>query len=336
MRVLGLILSLAIAWTVTGGGACAEISEVRIARQYGLLFLPLIIMEKEAMVEKHAAAAGLSGLKVAHVVGTGGSFMNEGLLSGNIHVASGGVPPFLTIWARTRGNMDVKAIAALCSMPIHLNTRNPAVTTIKDFTDQDRIALPAVKVSIQAIMLHMAAEKAFGVGNHTKLDHLTVTLPHPEAMAALFSNASEINSHFAAPPFNYQEMQRPGIRTVLNSYDILGRATFEVIWATTAFRRDNPKTYGVVLSAYKEAIDLINTDKKRAAEIFLRGSNDRLSVDDVVKILEDPQVEFTTAPRHINAYSDFMHRVGSIKAKPQSWEDIFFPDLPEAAGALDR
>ena len=63
------------------------------------------------------------------------------------------------------------------SMPLYLNTNNPNVKSIKDFTSKDKIALPAVKVSIQAVTLQMAAEKEFGEGNQNKLDALTVSTP---------------------------------------------------------------------------------------------------------------------------------------------------------------
>ncbi len=94
--------------------------------------------------------------------------MNEALISGNLDFASGGVGPLVTIWARTQNNIKVKGIAALNSMPLYLNTINPNVKTIKDFTEKDRIALPAVRVSIQAVILQMAAEKAFGTGPGTQ------------------------------------------------------------------------------------------------------------------------------------------------------------------------
>ena len=90
--------------------------------------------------------------------------MNEALISGNLDFASGGVGPLVTAWARTKGNQDIKGICALNSMPLYLNSINPNVKTIKDFTDKDRIALPAVRVSMQAVILQMAAEKVFGTG----------------------------------------------------------------------------------------------------------------------------------------------------------------------------
>src|SRR5204863_854102 len=173
----------------------------------------------------------------------------------------GGVGPLVTLWSRTKGNLDVKAVAAINSMPLFLNTRNPAVKTIKDFTDKDRIALPAVKVSIQAVTLQMAAEKAFGEGQQNKLDALTVTLSHPDAQTALLSGQSEITAHFGSPPFQYQQLKRPGIHTVLNSSEVLGGpTTFNVVWTTAKFRSENPKLYAAFLKALEEATREINKD----------------------------------------------------------------------------
>src|SRR5438309_11903820 len=139
----------------------AELSEINVAQQYGISYLPLMIMEDQKLIEKHARTLGVT-VTVGWAKFAGGNVMNDALLSDSLQFASGGVGPLVTLWARTRGNLDVKAVGALNSMPLFLNTRNPNVKSIKDFTDKDKIALPAVKVSIQAITLQMAAEKAFG------------------------------------------------------------------------------------------------------------------------------------------------------------------------------
>ncbi|MGT2478945.1 hypothetical protein ACU4GR_08745 (plasmid) [Methylobacterium oryzae CBMB20] len=56
--------------------------------------------------------------------------------------------------------MAVKGVAAMNSMPLLMNTSNPKVHRLADFTDRDKIALPAVKVSVQAMFLQMAAERS--------------------------------------------------------------------------------------------------------------------------------------------------------------------------------
>ncbi len=178
-RHLCILLSVLLACAST---AFAEVSELKVAKQYGISYLPLMLMEDGKLIEKHAKAAGVD-VTVTWATFAGGNVMNDALLSNSLQFASGGVGPFVTLWSRTRGNLDVRGVSAINSMPLYLNTRNPAVKSIKDFTDKDRIALPAVKVSIQAITLQMAAEKAFGEGQQERLDPLTVTMSHPDAQA---------------------------------------------------------------------------------------------------------------------------------------------------------
>src|SRR5207248_232965 len=267
------VLAGVVALCITA--ARAEMAEINVAQQYGISYLPLMLMEEKKLIEKHAKAAGVD-VKVGWAKFAGGNVMNDALLSGSLQFASGGVGPLVTLWARTRGNLDVRGVAALNSMPLHLVTRNPNVKTIKDFRDSDRIALPAVKVSVQAVLLQMAAEQAFGPGQQNRLDALTVTMAHPDAMQALLSGQSEIDAHFGSPPFQYQEIAKGGTHVVLNSYDVLGGpATFNVVWTTTKFRNDNPKLYEAFVKALDEAIAEINRDKRAAAESYLRISRDK-------------------------------------------------------------
>ncbi len=313
--------------------ARAEMTEIAVAQQYGIGYLPLMLMEEKKLIEKHAKAAGVD-VKVGWAKFAGGNVMNDALLSGNLQFASGGVGPLLTLWARTRGNLDVRGVGALNSMPLHLVTRNPNVKTISDFRDTDRIALPAVKVSLQAVLLQMAAEQAFGAGQQNRLDALTVTMSHPDAMQALLSGQSEIDAHFGSPPFQYQEVARSGNHVVLNSYDVLGGpATFNVVWTTAKLRNENPKVYDAFVKALDEAIAEINRDKRAAAESYLRISKDKDSVDNILRMLNDPNIIYTTAPQNIMKFAEFMQKIGTIKAKPESWRDFFFPNVHALSGS---
>jgi NitT/TauT family transport system substrate-binding protein len=313
--------------------AHAEVSEIHVSRQYGISYLPLMIMEDQKLIEKHAKASGID-VKVDWSKFASGAVMNDALLSGNLQFASGGVAPFTTLWAKTRSNLDVKAVAAINSMPLYLVTNNPKVKTIKDFTDNDKIALPAVKVSIQAVTLQMAAEKAFGSGQEHKLDHLTVSMSHPDGETALLSGKSEITAHLSSPPFQYQELEHKGMHRVLNSYDVLGGpATFNVVWTTAKFHDENPKVYAAFVAALDEATAQINGNKRAAAETYLRISKDKDSLDDILKMLNDPEIKYTTTPNNVMKYVDFMHKIGSIKVKPDSWKDMFFPNAQKLSGS---
>src|SRR6516164_11548424 len=143
--------------------AAAQAPEIRFARQFSMGYLQFNLMQKHQLLEKHAKAAGIPEVNVTWATFNSPAAMNDALLSGSVDIVSGGVPGLLTIWARTHGTANaVKGVAAFTSQPILLNSRNPKIRGIADFTDQDKIALPAVKVSIQAIVLQMAAAKAWG------------------------------------------------------------------------------------------------------------------------------------------------------------------------------
>ena len=320
--LMGFLLLSSAYWP-----ALAEVSEVRISGGLNIGFLPLLVMRHQKLLEKHAKVAGLGEI-------VGGAAMNDALLSGSLDFASSGAPPLIILWDRTKGITDVKGVASMNSMPAFLNTRNPKVNSIKDLTEKDRIALPAVKVSNQALILQMAAAQIFGEADRFKLDRITVSVPHPDAMAALLSGAGEITSHFTAPPFQYYELKAQGIRTILKSDDVLGGpASFTLTWTTAKFRDANPKTYRAFLSALSDAIDLINGDKPAAAAIFKELTKDKAPIAEITEMLNKPEVRFTLVPEKLSKIAEFMHKVGSIKTRPTSWKDMFFPEVHHLPGS---
>jgi NitT/TauT family transport system substrate-binding protein len=274
----------------------------------------------------------LSDVKVIWQRLAAGNVMNDALLSGTLHIASGGIPPLITLWDRTRG--EVKAIAALNAMPNILSTRNPNVKSVRDFTDKDRIALPAAKVSFQAMLLQMAAVREWGEAEFARLDTFTVSMSHPDGMIALISGRSEITAHFTAPPYSTQELERPGIHKVLSSYEVLGGpATFVIGWTTSRFVAVNPRTYAAFVAALEEAIDFINSDRRAAAELYLKVSKSKESMESVLKMLDDPDIRFTLTPNGIIKMAEFMHKIGSIRNRPGSWKDLFFSNVHHLPGS---
>ena len=189
--------------------AVAQVPEIRLAKQYSMGYLQLNVIEHQKLIEKHAKLLGIPEVKVTWELFNGPAAVNDALLSGNIDIASGGVPGLLVLWAKTKGTpQEVRGVSALSSQPFLLNSRNPDVKTIKDFTASDRIAVPAVKVSVQAIMLQMAAAKAFGEKEFAKLDAQTVSMSPPDATIALLGGKSEVTAAFSVPPFQYQQLEQ--------------------------------------------------------------------------------------------------------------------------------
>jgi len=335
MRIVKILLVLlAAAGGIQAASVrAAEIGEIKIAQQFGIGYLPLTIMKTNGLVEKHLKAAGLADTKVSWLVLASGQPMNDALLSGSLHVASGGTAPFLILWDRTRGTLNVRAVAALASMPMYLVTNNPNVKSIRDFTEKDRISMAGAGQSIQTIILQMAAAKEFGEANYNKFSTLYRNLSHPDGLAA-FLSGTEITAYFSSPPFQYQALEKPNVRRILNSYDITGGpATFLVAWATGKFRDENPKTYQAFFNAYKEATDYINANKRAAAEIYVRESKDKSGVDAIEKMLNDPEIKITMTPEQTLPIEHFMNKTGTLKNKAGSWKDLYFPELHNLPGS---
>jgi NitT/TauT family transport system substrate-binding protein len=325
--LVGLLAMSLVASTV----ARAEVSEITVAQQFGVSFLPLMIMERDGLIEKQAKAQGLD-LKVNWAKVAGPSVMNDGLISNTIHFASQGAPSLITLWEKTRG--AIKGVAAMTTYPLYLVTRNPNVKSIKDFGPDDKIAIPSVKISTQAIMLQMAASEAFGEKEYAKLDGLTVSLSHPDAMIALANNTGGVNAHFATSPFYEEEMKLPGARVITTNYEILGGpATAIVITASAKLRETSPKVYQAFYRALGEGIDNVNKNKRAAAKAYLELANDRKnSVDDIYAIINDKDYAFTLQPQKVFKTAQFMAKIGSIKQAPKTLEDLFFPENAAAKG----
>src|SRR5438067_5114354 len=265
--------------------AAAESSEINVAQQYGVSFLPLMVMERDKLVEKHAQAAGLGEVKVNWVKVAGPSVMNDGVISGALQFIAVGAPSMITLWDKTRG--QVKGVSAMTTYPLYLITRNPNVKSVRDLSDKDKIAVPSIKVSTQAIMLQMLASKEFGDAEWAKLDPYTVALSHPDALLALTNNSAGVNAHFTSSPFYEQEIKVPGVHLLTTNYEILGGPATAVVLAASAKYRDaNPKSYKAFYDALKEAIDTINKDKRAAAKVYLEQAKDtRDTVDDIYSVI---------------------------------------------------
>ena len=319
--------------TLSSTSAGAEPTNLTIAKEYGIGYLPYMIMEHEKLVEKHAQALGLKDLNITWQTFGGSGLMQGAMLAGRLDFASSGVPWFLTMWDKLNG--QVKSPGALDSMPLYLNTRNPEVKSLKDFSEKDRIALPAIKSSVQAMTLQMAAAATFGVDNAAKLDPLTVSLSHPDAMTALLSGISEIDSHFTSPPFQDIELKDPRVHKVLSSYEFTGgQTTFIISWTTTKFHQENPKTYQAFVEALAEAQAFINARPADAARIYLEMSADkRLTQEVLVSLLANPDYKYTIVPQNVLKYAEFMFRTGAIKTRPASWKELFFPNVHDTPGS---
>jgi NitT/TauT family transport system substrate-binding protein len=335
-RMRSLIAAVGVATVLAASAARAEVDEIRIPRGAGGVgFLSLLTMQKHDLVAKHARAQGLTGAKVTWINVGGPAQVNDALLSGAAHVAPGGPPGFMLLWDRTRTSLKAMGLAPMTSMPMYLNTKAPHIKAMSDIGPTDKIAVTAVKASIPAIIMQMHARKTLGPEKTFHFDPMTVTMTHPDGLAALLSGTAEIKMHYTSPPFHQRERRDPAVRTIQTTTDVMGGSTtFTMLYMTTKFREENPKTTAAILAALEEANQIINADKTAAANVFLDSVGRKgWTLEEIVEVLNDPEVKFTTTPENYMNYAEFMHAIGSIKTKPASWKDFFFPEVHGKSGS---
>jgi len=312
--------------------AAAEGPDFHVARQPGVVYLQAILMEEKKLIEKQAAALGLNDAKVKWSIITSGGVMTEALVSSSIDMAITGISNMLLLWDRTKGGS--KSVAGVAGVPFLLLTRNANVKTLKDFGTEDRIAVPTIRASMQAMMLGMALEQAYGPGQHGRLDTNQVQLGHPDALQALINPRHEVNSHFSIPPFQNIALKSPEVHAVLNSIDVLGGpATITNAWAMQKYVDANPLKIKAFLAALDEANDWIAKDPKGAAEVYLAATKEKISVDELVEVIKQPGSIFSATLQRSMLWADYMHRIGLIKTKPASWKDYSFPAIQDRAGS---
>jgi len=326
-------VTLTAALLVLAASAARAEGQIRIAQQFGIGYLILDVVQDQKLIEKYGKQEGLD-IKVEWSSISGSTAMNEALLAGALDVVSAGLPPMLALWDRTRGRQNVKAIASLGSMPNYLLSNNPKVKTLSDFSDKDRIAVPAAGVGFQSRTLQIETARLFGKNDYKRFDTISVSLAHPDATAALIAGGSELNAHFSSPPFQYQELENKNVHKVLSSYDILGgKATFNVLYTTQKFHDANPKTYQAFYKALVEAAQFIRTNKPKAAETFIRVQQSRLAPAFIRKIVEDPEIDFTVSPQRSYVYADKLYELGVLKNHAASWKDYFFEEAYAQPGS---
>jgi NitT/TauT family transport system substrate-binding protein len=139
---------------------------------------------------------------------------------------------------------------------------------------------------------------------------------------------------FSVPPFQQQQLEQPGIHTILNSYDVMdGPHTFTAAWTSAQFRDRNPVLYRALVAALREATERVDKDRQTAASYWIKDVGSKLPLEKVTAVVSGPQVKWTMAPENTMKFASFMHSVGSLRTAPQSWRDLFFPEIHDAPGS---
>ena len=316
-------MGLLAAPSIVGAQAPLKVSFVQ---QRGLLYLPIDMMVTGGVLQKEATKLGLGKVDATATTLSGPGPVIDAILSGSADYGTAALPSLLTLWDKTHGTPnEVKAVGTVSNGAMVLYTINPNVKTIADFTEKDRIAVPSVRISFNAMMLEMAAEKLWN--DPHRLDHLTVGLGHPDAVAAMSAGygSATITAHIGVQPFTNRGLKLPGAHVIADSREVFGGPLTQITLLATKQTKDkDPILFKAVANALEESIKVCSADKRAAAVLWKKAQAASEPVDDLVALLDDPGFEFTSQPHRIAYFAAFLNRIGSMKAKVGDWKELFW------------
>ena len=307
---------------------------VSFVQQRGLLYLPVDMMVTGGVLQDEATKLGLGKVEASARTLSGPAAVTDALLSGSAGYGAAALPSLLTLWDKTHGTPnEVRAVGTMSNGAMVLYTINPNVKTIADFTDKDRIAVPSVRISFNAMMLEMAAEKIWN--DPHRLDHLTVGLGHADAVAALSAGYGKatVTAHIAVQPFTERGLKLPGAHVVADSREVFGGPLTQVTLLATRQTRDkNPTLFKAVGNALATSIKVCNADKPAGAVLWKKAQNASESIEELRTLLDDPGFEFTSQPHRIAYFAAFLNRIGSMKSKVDDWKQLFWETAYDQQG----
>jgi len=289
-----------------------QLMTIRVAKQFGLVYAPLMVAEKIDFFSKY-------GLKVQWITLGSGGAVREAMASNELDAAFMGIPPYLIGWDK---GLPAKIAAGYCVIPVSLVTYDEDINTLEDFNPEHKIAVPSPG-SVQHILLSMALKKQLGDAN--VLDDNLVALPHPDGAQAMLAKQNVV-AHFTTPPYLFEELEQPGYKVVLDGFDAFGQDfNFNVALVTEHYHDNNPQGYAAFVQGLNEAMNWVNENKEETARLL--APEFQIEKEKLLKYLTAEGVNYTTAPYGLMGFADFMKEAGYISKVPQSLSDIAWENI---------
>ena len=122
-------------------------------------------------------------------------------------------------------------------------------------------------------------------------------------------------------------------KLIADSREVFGGPLTQItLLATKPTKEKNPTLFKAVANALDESIKAANADKRAAALLWKDAQKAPDNVDDLVAQLNDPGFEFTSQPRRIAYFADFLNRTGTMKAKLGDWKELFWETAHQRQG----
>ena len=215
-----------------------------------------------------------------------------------------------------------------------LYTINPNVKTIADFKETDRIAVPTVRLSFNAMMLQMAADELWN--DPHRLDHLTVALGHPDAVTALSAGygKASITAHIAVQPFTDRGLKLPGAHIITDSRKVFGGPLTQItLLGDEADQGQEPDA--VQGRRQRARANRSRSPMLTSAPPRCCGRRRRRRPTTSTTWWPSSTIRASSSPRSRTgslSSRHFLNRTGTMKAKLGSWKELFWETAHQQQG----
>lgn len=311
--------------------ARAQAKTLVLGVQFGLPYLGFLVAESRGLFKQQAQAKGADVTFELKRL-SGPTALTEGLLSNTVHIAALGMLPLLIGYNKSRGSYDMGGVSGYWKGTYTIFANDPAIRSVADIRPTDKIAVPG-PTSSQALVLRRAAAKLFGPGEARKFDQQLVSLPHPDAVAAL-TTGNTVQVYFATSPYAEVLAQSPNVHVIGTSREFNPPGMSNgVVAALAATVRDNPKAVAAFLAALDEANRFIPANPEETARIYFAAEPSPLTDAQKLAVIRNNLDEYAIAPNGVIETADFMVKLGQLPQAPARWQDVFFPPINTGAGS---
>lgn len=317
-----ILLSVCMMVSMAGCGSepeteATEKVTVNIAYQYGLAYAPLVIAQKQELIEKAYQEKTGKEVEVIWTQMSSGADINTGIASGNINVGFMGIGPAITGVSKKVG---YKIFTNLSGQEHCLTVNDDNIKSFDDLIGSEhQIALVNIG-SFQHIILAKALAEA-GYDPHA-LDSNLVAMKHPDGMSSL--ETKSVSGHVTTNPYIYKERENTELHEIAEVNAVYPREnSFIVGVASEELYKNDPELYEALCTGFANAIDFINENIEEAAKITCE--YDGNTEEDELKYLKLGY--YSTETKGLYDLSRFMFENGFTENDPGEYKDLVFDNV---------
>lgn len=313
-KLISLILCLNLVFLcgcARGGGGQNDSKTIdKVVINYARSFSDLsagIIMH-ENLLEKYLP----DGVEVEWTSLAAASDLRDGVLSGNVHIASYALPAYIM---SMESDLPLVMIARDGASPIKVYANEERIQSILDFTDTDKISV----LGLGSIMHIAFLAQAYELGMESSMfDSSFQIMPHADGLAAL-SGGNGVQGLILSFPTLIKADNTDSIHEVCDLTDIVleyGIGPVEIV--SEDFYENHPEIVEAYIKAREEALQLCYDEPERIAAVL--AEEWEIDEDIVLETLMamPPTLEITGYDKQ----AQLLYEMGLLENEPKKFEEL--------------